>query len=294
MPAINTQVDRFVASLPPLKAYGTLAGRQAQDRQAGIQRICAALLVDDTIKVMDTPRGSCLRAVSSLGQHPLRHAIGVWKWVSRLRSSRSQMYKRPRDCTREHLDCARTALTLYSARTWVLSGGGLHQQSAATHTLEDVVYARLPLAREAEDLRMSTQKIWAVICPDATTLWRTSVTKCDVFLHYWGDGIQAASDINCWAMWFSLNRPDDGCCLVTIDLEAKLSEQVHHLQSECTYYRQGVRKDFECIFMCDGNLMSVTNGGGKYWEGCRDYKGLHPWTNYPLRYNGGSFKRHQG
>ena len=45
--------------------------------------------------------------------------------------------------------------------------------------------------------------------------------------------ILAASDIHRWAMWFCQDGPDDGACLVTIDLEAKLSEQVHHLQSEC-------------------------------------------------------------
>ena len=154
------------------------------------------------------------------------------------------MYELPRDCTREDLDRAWAALTPYSATTWVLSGGGLHQRSAATHKHEDVVYAQLRLARKAEYLTVATQKIWVVICPDATPLWRTSVAKCDTFVHCWGDGIRAASDIHRWAMWFCPDGPDDGACLVTIDLEAKLSEQVHHLQSECTYYFEGVRKEF--------------------------------------------------
>ena len=144
------------------------------------------------------------------------------------------MYKLPRDSTREDLDRARAALTPYAATRWVLSGRGLHQRSAATHTLQDVVYTQLRLAREAEYLRVITQKIWVVICP--APLWRTLVTKCDVFVHYWGDGIRAASDIHRWAMWFFLDGPDDAACLVTIDLEAKLSEQVHHLQSEGPFF----------------------------------------------------------
>ena len=76
MPAINTQ-DLFAASLPLLKAYGTHAGRQAQDCRAVIHRICATLLVNDTIKVMDTLGGIFLRAASISRDRALRRAIGV-------------------------------------------------------------------------------------------------------------------------------------------------------------------------------------------------------------------------
>ena len=65
-----------------------------------------------------------------------------------------------------------------------------------------------------------------------------------MFVHCGGDGIRAASDIHRCAIWFCLDGPDDGACVVTIELEAKLSEQVHHLQSEWTYYIEGVRKEF--------------------------------------------------
>ena len=172
------------------------------------------------------------------------------------------MHKLPRDCTREDLDRARAALKPYWATTWVLSGGGLHQRRATTHTLEDVVYIELRLAREPGDLRVTIQTIWVVITP----LWRTSVTKCDMFAHCCGAGILAASDIHRWAMWFSLDGPDDGACLVAIDLEAKLSEQVHYLQSECACSTEVVRKDLGCILTGDGKLMNVANGGGKCWE----------------------------
>ena len=83
--------------------------------------------------------------------------------------------------------------------------------------------------------------------------------------------------------------------LVTIDLEAKLSEQVHHLQSECTYYFEGVRKVFECFLTGDGKRMSLRNRGGKCWEGCTDCKGLHSLDELPTQVHWWAFlKRHQG
>ena len=46
------------------------------------------------------------------------------------------------------------------------------------------------LAHHGEDLRVTTRKIWVVMCPDATHLWRTSLTKCEVFVHCWDEGIR--------------------------------------------------------------------------------------------------------
>ena len=140
---------------------------------------------------------------------------------------------------------------------------------------------------------MTTKRIWVVICPDATPLWRTSVTNSEVFVHSWGEGIQAANDIHRWAMWFCLDGLHDAGCLVSscLDLEAKFSEQVRHVQSECRYYIEGVWKEFECILTGDGKHMSVTNGGGKCWEGCTDCNGLHPVDKLPTEVQWGAFLR---
>ena len=124
----------------------------------------------DTIKVMEAPVRIFLRAASSLGDPAQRRIIGVWNWVRLLQLSIRQMYKLPRECTREDLDGVWAALMPYWATTWVVSGGGLHQRSAARHALEDVVYTQLCLAREAEDLWVTAQKISVVMCPDATPL----------------------------------------------------------------------------------------------------------------------------
>ena len=173
MQAINTQVDQLLASLPPLKAYGTLGRRQAQHCRF-IKRICAALLVDDTIRVM---QGHPWLDFSKGGEQCGRPRSATRHWIVEVGEAATVIHppnvQVPRDCTREDLDRAREALTPYSATAWVLSGWGWHQRSAAMHTLEDVVYTQLSLAREVKDLRVTTQKIWVVICPDATPLWRT-------------------------------------------------------------------------------------------------------------------------
>ena len=62
-----------------------------------------------------------------------------------------------------------------------------------------------------------------------------------------------------------------------------------HIKNEWTYHIEGVWKEFECILMGDGRLMSITNGGGKFLEGCRDCKGVHPVDKLPTEVQWGAF-----
>ena len=85
MLAINTQVDPFLASLPPLKGYGTLGEQQGQHYWALIQKMCAALLMDNTNNVIHTLGGIFLVEPSSWEFAAPRCGIGVWKWGRGLR-----------------------------------------------------------------------------------------------------------------------------------------------------------------------------------------------------------------
>ena len=78
---------------------------------------------------------------------------------------------------------------------------------AATTTLEDPVFTQLKIAETPGELQVETEKIWILICRDATALWHTSVYKIDGFVRRWASGFSAAGDIHKWVMWVCMDAP---------------------------------------------------------------------------------------
>ena len=120
-------------------------------------------------------------------------AIGLWATGTRLKLSIRQMLALPHKCTRRDLAEARTRLTPCSTTTYAINGPNMiERRCATTSTLEDLVFTQLKIADTLRELGVETAKIWILICPDATSLWDTSVTKMDVFVNSWASGFSAA------------------------------------------------------------------------------------------------------
>ena len=68
--------------------------------------------------------------------------------------------------------------------------------------------------------------ILVVMVPDTIPLLKTSVSEADVFVHICGEGVKAAGHIARWAMWWSMDGPDDASCLLAVDDIGQLYEQV--------------------------------------------------------------------
>ena len=162
---------------------------------------------------------------------------------------------------RRNLAEARTRLTPYSTTTYAINGPNMIEwRCTATATLEDLVFTQLKIAETLGELEVEAAKIWILICPDATSLWHTSVTKIDVFVNCWASGFFAAGDIHKWVMWVCMDGPDDAAWLQALDEDAGLNAQIIHLQESCTFRVK--TKKFQCKLNGDGKLMMVTNGGG--------------------------------
>ena len=260
-------------SLPPLTAYSQLKDRAQHERRGHIAKVLAALLVEDTPLVQETVDGLFVRSKADAegeDSHAYRAAIRVWKYALDSNLSIRQTLRLPRHCTQRDLADTRTRLTRYTAETLTVSGGSMHQRSAAVTQLKDVAVDQVQLAiAEGNFKHNGTEKcIWVVVVPDATPLWKTSVSKADVFVHVWGEGVKAAGHIARWEMWWCMDGPDDAGCLLAIDDIGKLNEQVVALQRDTTVFIDGESWRFVVFLSGDGKLMAVTNGGGKCW--CRD------------------------
>ena len=187
---MDKAVAAFLHSLPPLTAYSQLKDRARPERRGHIAKVLAALLVEDTPLVQETVDGLFVRSKTDAegeDSHAYRAAIRVWKYALDSNLSIRQTLWLPRQCTQRDLADTRTQLTRYTAETLTVSGGSMHQRSAAVTQLKDVVVNQVELATAEGNFKHNgTEKcIWVVVVPDATPLWKTSVSKADVFVHVW-------------------------------------------------------------------------------------------------------------
>ena len=137
--------------------------------------------------------------------------------------------------------------------------------------LKDVVVNQVQLAIGEGHYKFDgfERAIWVVVVPDATPLWKTSVSKADVFVHVWGEGVEAARYIARWAMWWCMEGRNDGGCLLGVDDIGQLNEQVVLLQRDTIVFIDGESCRFMVFLSGDGKLMAVTNGAESCW--CCDH-----------------------
>ena len=219
-------------------------------------------------------------------------AIRVGKYAVRSNLSIRQIFRLQRQCTQRDLRDTRTPLTPYTAETLNVSRGLMHQRSAAVTHMKDVVVNQVQLAMaEGNYKHNGTEKcILVVMVPDATPLWKTSVSKADVFVHVWGKGVKAAGHIARWAMWWCMDGLHDARCLLVVDDIGQLNEQVVVLHRDTTFFINGESRRFMVFLSGDGTLMAVTNGGGKCWC-CDDYTILRPLHHVLEHVPSGTFLR---
>ena len=84
---------------------------------------------------------------------------------------------------------------------------------AAVCPLLEVVQSQLTLGRACSTFNIpGKDQLLIIICADATPLWHTSATKCDIHVTVWSEGVAAASDVRRLATWWACDGPDDTNC----------------------------------------------------------------------------------
>jgi hypothetical protein len=92
-----------------------------------------------------------------------------------------------RQCTWREVAQLRRELTLYQAKTASVSPGEGRQRVFSWTSLTDVLKALVNTARASGTMSVSrNQTVSLIVCTDATSLWKTSATRCDVYLDIYG------------------------------------------------------------------------------------------------------------
>ena len=233
-----------------------------------IATILAPLVVEGTPLVEETPdRPStrCSMDVEGEHSHAYGAAVRVGKYIVESKLSIRQTLRLPPQCTQRDLRDTQTPLTPYTAEKLTVSGRSMHQRSAAVTALKDIVVNHFPVAMAEGNYKHNRTKtcITMVAVLDATPLWKTSVSKADVFVHVWGEGVKGAKDTARWAMWWCMDGPTDAGCLLAVDDRGQFNEQVDVLQRDTTSFIDGESWGFVVFLSWDGKAMAVSNGGGK-------------------------------
>lgn len=195
-------------------------------------------------------------------------ALLVWQRARREHWSVRQVYRAVCQCTRQDLKDMRQQLLPYIAEPIELRPGVASKRSAAQVNLCDLVRVQLEIAKAGGGCQFRSNPVWVILCADATPLWRSSATRCDVFVDVWG-GVEYAGEFGRWATWWVLDGADDAPLLRKLQDVANLNGQVDDLQGDFTWGRDehGDPRKFICFLTGDGKGMinqneKVGTGGG--------------------------------
>ena len=269
-------VANFLASVVRVTPHWDLEVDARRQRRKLIRDHVGDVLGDDDIVVYTT--GNIIVIESS--SHEVRddneqdfteEVIQVLQTAHHMSLSTRNMLKFKRNCTRMELMVGRSKRLPYVATALEVSSGVVSPQSAAICPLLEVVQSQLTLSRACGTFNIPRQdRLLIIICADATPLWRTSATKCDIHVTVWLESVVAVGDVRRWALWWALDGPDDTHCLRAIDTKANLNQDVLDVLSTVDVWHLGNRIPSACALTGDGKAMLSDNyHKGKCWVGCR-------------------------
>ena len=246
--------------------YADLQRRRQDGRMLQLQTVIRGLLVNSDLAVQRLDSGDLLIRGAGGVTCPREDAYQA-EAIRVIRLSRSmmlsvrQMYRLPRACPKRCLTQVRISLTPYTAEVVALRAGIITQRAGAVAPLAAVISAQLSLAVARGEFEIPPwhAELWVILCADATPLWRTSATRCDVHVVCWKGGPAAAGDPGKWATWWAMDGPDDAGCLRVMDTRGGLWSMVADVEATLTVQSGPISLRCKCFITGDGKGMEASN-----------------------------------
>ena len=128
-----------------------------------------------------------------------------------------------------------------------------------------------------------------VISVDATSLWKASSTRADVWVNVWG-GVKYASKVKLWASWFCMDGRDEQAFLRSLDISANLNQEVRDVEEDVVLF-QNQFLTCTVILTGDGKGMQAMGGAGSKCWLCKDPNGIVEQRGVESTSRWGSFLR---
>ena len=291
-----------------LAAYGEMgpASKQRVRRRQWAQRALQAIFGDDESHVASLA-GKKLQVRGGVFTQPLDgwgdmdatevQAARVWRFGRQHSLSLRALHKTPRSCTHADLVSMRGRLQMFSARPVEVSSSLVRKKAGAIVRLRKIILAHIAVAEKLGGVVLSPRaridrKIWVILCADATPLWKSSATRCDVYVDIWGPP-SCASQAGRWSTWWAVDGGDDAHTLRMMDWHAQLNAQVVDvLGMTCAVGWGGGLYHFDVYITGDGKMMRASNHAtGKACGLCQQGESLDEQPDIPLIPRFGSYLR---
>ena len=159
----------------------------------------------------------------------------------------------------------------YFPQTTIVKSTTGRNRAAAHVPLQSIVQNAISMARAIGKPPPSGVAI-VVISVDATSLWKASSTRADVWVNVWG-GAKYASKVKLWASWFCMDGGDEQAFLRSLDISANLNQEVREVEEDAVLF-QNQFLTCTVILTGDGKGMQAMGGArSKCWL-CKDPNGI--------------------
>ena len=168
--------------------------------------------------------------IHSPGARGLEHATHGMQHASFQRA----LLRMPRHCTPRDLRTVRQRVMPYFPQVTIVKSTTGRNRAAAHVPLQSIVHNAISMARVIGKPPRSGVAI-VVISVHATSLWKVSSTRADVWVNVWGGGAKYASKVKLWASWFCMDGGDEQAFLRSLDISANLNQGVRDVEEDVSY-----------------------------------------------------------
>ena len=164
-----------------------------------VQRLVQVLLGDPNIMCVTNTKGeiclsggSCTALSAPLGGHLAltargHEALSMLCMACSMHLSQGDLLRTPRRCTQRDIRTVRQRVMPYFPQATIVKSTTGRNRAAAHVPLESIVNFALNMARGIGNPPPSGIAL-VVISVDATSLWKASSTRADVWVYVWGGG----------------------------------------------------------------------------------------------------------
>ena len=175
--------------------------------------------------------------------------------------SQRALLRMPRRCTQRDLRTVRQRVMPYFTQATIVKSTTGRNRAAAHVPLQSIVQNAIPMAQVIGKPPPSGVAI-VVISVDATSLWKASSTRADVWVNVWGGGGGAkyASKVKLWASWFCMDGGHEQAFLRSLDISAYLNQEVRDVEEDVVLFPN---QFLTCTVILTGDPKGdASNGGG--------------------------------
>ena len=268
-----------------LRRYTDLQCPKARRRRLkAVQRLVRVLLGDPNIVCGTNTKGevclsggACTALCGPLGGHLAftaqeHEALSMLRMACSMHLCQRALLRMPRRCTQRDLRTVRQRIMPYFPQATIVKSTTGRNRAAAHVPLRSIVQNARSIARVIGKLPPSGVAI-VVISIDATSLWKASSTRADVWVNVWGGGVKYASKVKLRASWFCMDGGDEQAFLRILDISANLNQEVRDVEEDVVLF-QNQFLPCTVILTGDGKGMQAMGGvGSKCWL-CKDPNGI--------------------